>query len=468
MRRTLPKAALAACCLAASLPAVRPAAADIPARRAYDFVDSVGVCVHFGWRRSPYETAFDEVKKAIGDLGIRHLRQRPGSALTLRRLADIRDTYGIRLEATIDTAEGEEDFDNRRLAPDRIADFVQTAVDGLGADAFVGFEGPNEYDNTNKGGGNPGWAQDLRAYMAVLHRTVKGSSSISHVPVVSPSLAKNTVEMFQQVGDLSQVSERGNLHAYSGERPTGFVIDEFIRLAAITNPGDKVIVTEYGWTTAINRWQSHPYTPNAKAKYLARGMATFFSRPQIERAYIYQLVDDKPDPGLSVANLHMGLLDNDVQPTPSYYAVRNMMHLMCDADGSFEPAPLRASLSGGSETLRSFAVQKASGVYNLVLWQEVASYEKPKPRNAFRAMEISTPAQQATLRFDQPVALVRTYLPTALDGDPDGGRKPKQTFEAPGSVSLQVPDEVLIVEIIPDGVKPPPPPTKCDFVPRGR
>ena len=89
-RQPLLTAALAFCCLAMSIPPSGPASADIPARRAYDFVDSVGVCVHFGWRNTAYEDAYDEVKRALGDLGIRHLRQRPGSPLTIRRLVDLR------------------------------------------------------------------------------------------------------------------------------------------------------------------------------------------------------------------------------------------------------------------------------------------------------------------------------------------------------------------------------------------
>ena len=211
-------------------------------------------------------------------------------------------------------------------------------------------------------------------------------------------------------------------------------------------------MTEYGLQTAINKWEAHPFTDRVKAKYLIRSMTAMFARPEIKRGFIYQLADTSSNPKLDDPQAHFGLLRNDISPTMAYHAVRNVMHLLCDAAAALNPRRLKASpLSGDLQSIRSILLQKGSDVFYLLLWQEVASYEKPKPSNLLQSREWTAGPRPLALTFDEPVAAVRTYLPSALDGDADEGKRPKATFERPTSLGLEVPDELLIVEIIPDG-----------------
>ena len=53
-------------------------------------------------------------------------------------------------------------------------------------------------------------------------------------------------------------------------------------------------------------------------------------------------------------------------------------------------------------------------------------------------------------------------------GDADGGKRPKASFEKPSSVTIDVPDELLIVEIVPTGIDVPGYPGGCQFTPSGR
>lgn len=438
-----------------------PATADIAARRAYEFVDSVGLCSHFGWRVAPYETTFDQMQSAIEELGIRYVRQRPRAPLGMKRLTELGSGAGVRWQAVVDMTD-EANFKARELVASAAPDTIRIAERGMG-DALIGFEGPNEYDNTQVNAGNADWAQDLRTFMSALYGAAKSDPATSALPVIAPSLAKNTPEMFGQLGNLTSVSDRGNLHAYSGERPLGVPLDDFIALANMTNPGQPIVISEYGWHTASAKWQAHPLTDQVRAKYLARAMAAIFTRPIIERAFIYQLVDPGDNPELDSPAMHFGLINNDLMRTPSFYAVRNMMHLLCDSDSGFTPRPLPGSLGGDMQNVRSFLAQKSSGVWYLALWQEAPSYEPPKPRNKLQARALGVPPKTVTLAFSAPVGSVRTYLPTALDGDADGGKKPKSTYDAPTSVALSVPDEVMLVEITPPGVSPPGTPDGCRF-----
>ena len=57
-------------------------------------------------------------------------------------------------------------------------------------------------------------------------------------------------------------------------------------------------------------------------------MATLATHPDIERGFIYQLVDLDPDPNNSLKGTK-GLINYNLQPKPAFFAVRNMMHIMC-------------------------------------------------------------------------------------------------------------------------------------------
>jgi hypothetical protein len=445
-------------------PSLGPASAEMQARRAYDFVDSVGVNTHFGWSDTVYNSEFDRLKAALADLGIKHIRQNAGSPLSIRRVADLNSELGIRALMVVDNYKSK-DFWSRELETGSVPEQIDNAIDKLGANAFSGVEGPNEYNATLKRAGNTDWAQDLRTYTAAIRQAVNKNPAASALPVVAPSIARNDPAPFHELGDLSSITDLGNLHAYSGERPLDVALGDLLQLVSIVNPGQPVLVTEYGLQTAINKWQAHPFTDRVKAKYLIRSMMAMFARPEIKRGFIYQLADTSPNPKLDDPEAHFGLLRNDISPTIAYQAVRNVMHLLCDADSALNPRRLRASLSGDLQNVRSILLQKGSDVFYLLLWQEVASYEKPKPSNLLQHREWTASARPLKLTFDEPIAAVRTYLPSALQGDADEGQRPKATFEAPTNLDLDAPDELLIVEIIPDGASRPQTPAGCTFTP---
>ena len=170
----------------------------------------------------------------------------------------------------------------------------------------------------------------------------------------------------------------------------------------------------------MNRWQSHPLTDKAKAKYLTRSLAEIFSRPVIERAYIYQLADRGPR---SRYDRPAAALRTDHQrPDEDDGLLRDSQHHAVALRHRIRPQPTGAERQDVRQHAEPFArswLQKSSGVFDLVLWQEVASYEQPKLKNALQAREWTPQAQGVTLDFGEPIAQVRTYLPTALDGDPD-------------------------------------------------
>ena len=57
---------------------------------AFAVVDRIGVQTHLTWGDSPYASRFAEVKSALGELGVRYVRDRIGNVTAQRSFASWR------------------------------------------------------------------------------------------------------------------------------------------------------------------------------------------------------------------------------------------------------------------------------------------------------------------------------------------------------------------------------------------
>jgi PKD repeat protein len=250
-----------------------------------------------------------------------------------------------------------------------------------------------------------------------------------------------------KMGDISDITDRGTLHKYhAGHMPTQ-KMDESVQDARIMTPTDPVFVTEYGYTSFPpggsdpDVW--YPITEYSQAKYLGRYLGEFFIHPDVERSFLYQIIDEKPF--AQVPDKAKGLLRNDFSKRPAYFAYKNTIALLDEEPwpSNEDPISLDFDLTGDLTDVHYFLVQKKNGTYYLVIWQEVVSYD----RNTRK--DLSPADRSLTLAFNTTITQVRTYLPTGLDiSNPEDGRLPTDTYANPTSVSLNVPDELLIVEIV--------------------
>jgi PKD repeat protein len=223
-------------------------------------------------------------------------------------------------------------------------------------------------------------------------------------------------------------------------------MDESVQDAKIMTPNDPVFVTEYGYTSFPpggsdpDVW--YPITEYSQAKYLGRYLGEFFIHPDVERSFLYQIIDEKPFE--QVPDKAKGLLRNDFTKRPAYFAYKNTIALLDEEPwpSNEDPISLDFDLTGDLTDVHYFLVQKKNGTYYLVIWQEVVSYDRNTRTDLFPA------DRRLTLDFNTPITQVRTYLPTGLDiSDPEDGRLPIDTHANPTSVLLNVPDELLFVEI---------------------
>jgi hypothetical protein len=360
--------ALSAAC-SGSAPAVGPVhrGANLVATPASAFVDSVGVNVHLGYTTTAYRNTTGVFDRLV-ELGVHHVRDslplRPNTSL----LAGLRALPARGIKA--DLAVGQS---NERRLPDPAA--VMGSLQRTGARGAVdAVEAPNEWDQH----GGAGWVSEIvgftRSFGTLLHADPAWGSAV----YVGPSTGRaSRVNDLPDLGTGRGDIDAANLHIYAAGGPPengAHYVDDARRMA----PGKPLYVTEMGFHTAVNQDGKQPAVTEAQqGSYLARQLLENYTRG-VARSYIYELVDERPDPGLTNQERHFGLLRPDLTPKPAYELLRTLLSDLRDPPSAADtltsqsnkppPAPLQVQLQTSGNAVGSLLLRRSDGSYRLVLW----------------------------------------------------------------------------------------------------
>ncbi|MEM8529942.1 MAG: hypothetical protein AAGF95_03815 [Chloroflexota bacterium] len=402
----------------------------LQARTADRFIDTIGVNTHLHYTDTVYGQSFDEIiKPKLLASGIRHVRDGAYTSDDHRRdhfyYQRVRAlaAEGIRfnLITSMDTEWGTA-TDYTKLED------VYAWTDGA-VESFEGINEPDLQDVDN-------WVPIVRKAQKQLYTTVKDSPDMQHIKVFGPSPVWATKEL----GDLSAYLDYGNVHPYpGGKMPTGKEYGqstETIIADAQVNSGDKpVMLTETGYHNALETEDDHlPTSEQATAKYLLRMFFEHFNR-NIPRTYIYEFINTFAD-STTNREASFGLLRNDGSEKPAYKAIKNMITILEDTDGSFDPDTLDLSISGGDDSIHHTLLQKADGTFYLALWQEKPSWDRHERK------EISVPSQDVTLTFTTAIEQARLYTPLT-------SAEAVEEHTQPDKLTLSVPDHPVIIALQP-------------------
>ncbi len=362
-------------------------------RAADAFVDSVGVATHFRYTGGAYRNG-DALVAALRDLGVRHVRDGfpldppPELLAVLRQLP----AAGLRAQFVL----GSPDLPGTAPLPPASASLAALQAAGV-RDVVESLESPNEWDTKSRDGD---YVAQLLRFNGELRAAVDASPDYRGVPIVGPSTGRR-----QHVADLkgfADLVDIANLHNYAaGGTPEEGLQGELARARAVA-PGKPLYVTETGYHTALNQTdRQKPVSERAKAVYLPRTLLEDFAAG-VDRTYLYQLVDSKPDPGDADQEQHFGLLRSDLSRTPAYEAVRGLLAAVADPApaGAAAPAlsPLRVRVAG--EDVRHVLLQRRDGAYQLVLWRRGAVFAdgKDQPGSADVTVTLGDEARAVTLQ----------------------------------------------------------------------
>ncbi len=389
---------------------------------AFDFVNSIGLNTHLNYFDRIYGN-FPLVKRELQSLGVRHLRD----GVHLQNSDYNKALYGRWIQLGKLGVRFDAVFDPRsKLGP--LSGTMLDQVDSLAGHTIESFEGPNELDISNE----PHWSSIARSYQSELFAAAKSMKDRNPIAIIGPSLA--SASNSAQVSDLSNLMNEGNLHPYPAGQMPSVVFPSQIKLETVICDGKPIVFTETGYHNAVDEQHDQPgISEAAAAKYIPRLFLEDFMRG-IPRTYLYEFMDEAPEPGLRDPQMHWGLIRSDGSEKPAFSALKN---LIAELDDSSEPKDLQAlrwRLSSSDAHVHRLLLQKSNGTYDIVLWQEISSYD------VLRHKDLDQPEVSTTLSLGRKARIITAYQPATQAA-------PIHTWRNVRSVPLEIPDHPLVVEI---------------------
>jgi hypothetical protein len=336
-----------------------PPTLDTRARSAEALVDSMGVNVHFTYTDTAYVRQA-ELISLLRQLGIHHVRDAMPSPVDSPLAAGLRRASQAGIRATL-------------LPHDPVTDPGGMIADSrtvLG-DSIAAFEGPNEPDS----GVDPDWEGKLLAYLPMLQERVR--SLAPGVPLIGPSLVESTSRA-QMQGRLPGLD---NAHPYSGGGPPESALGNSLREIEGARRDARsrgIVFTETGYHNAMNAGagMQPPVSEEVAAVYIPRLLVTAFGAG-VRRTFLYELVDEKPEPAQADQEQHFGLLRNDLSPKPAFLALRTLVTALRSSPGPGPSKPLPWDVRPDEPgEVQRLLLQRRDGSFAIALWRPVSVWDQ--------------------------------------------------------------------------------------------
>ncbi len=391
----------------------KPLFSQTTAIKSDDFVERIGFNTHFNMLATPYVKNFDSVVYKLNELGIRYIRSLADESSKI-----VYDRYGIKsLAGIIDVSE----MDSGMVAP-----MLNEIKQQLGTQMFYGFEGVNEPDQFAAAG----WPEKTRQTQEALYKKIKSDPDWNHVKVLGPS---NGGSGYSETGNMEAFSDIGNIHyyhAYPGNEAFYNLIYGYVFNNNYPN-GGPITMTETGFS-------QDEHSEAEVAKYEPRMFMYYLYKKNMNKVFQYEFIDELDNPSHEA---NYGILRNDCSEKPAYSALQNTIKLLTEKGANFAPDTLSYKLEGNLTNIHHVLFQKSNGIFYLAVWQEITGKN-----------DIVNPDRNLTLTIPSYIKTVKCYQPAPW---PIGnGLTPYKAFTDQYSIALNVPDQLMMVELIPETVIP--------------
>jgi hypothetical protein len=401
-------------------------------RPADSLVDSMGVNVHMTYGNTAYSN-IAAVRTMLQALGLRHVRD-GGKYLSDSAYNQYEfgaygnvSSLGIGFDLIL-TFEASMD-------PNPMTESDLTALRALASANSVtidSLEGPNEIDIQ----GDKNWVSDTRSFMQSVSSANSETTNFPKVTLLGPSLAGASND-WVLLGDLTAYENVGDIHPYANTQYPSYNFALNRTNEQHVSGSQKIYVTESGWSNAMKATDG---SPNVTEEVSGRYVSRLFLETLLwgwPRTYVYELVDEQNDPGLTNTQDHFGLFRYDYSPKPAATVIENMVLLMSDKGYTFTPTALSYSLTVPTSSVHHLLFQKHDGSYWLAVWQEVSGW---KGWNA-QGTAINNPVVAVTLTLPTAASSIETY-------EPFNSTSVLESTSNQQTVTLMVPDHPLFVKIV--------------------
>ena len=393
---------------------------------ASSFVQSIGVNVHMAYTWTPYANVA-AVETELGYLGVDKVRDVfwPAGLASFEQLA----ASGTKIDFILPVYQPS--TVNLSQFTSLLDSFAQAHPGSISA-----IEGPNEVNiqpGTFDGGTTPA---DQAALQAALYSAVNNDPNLRGIPVYALTIGSGSASAFQPYGDLSSYANYANAHSYLPDNSTPqSALQNLLPIqTGIDTPGLPIVITETGWTTDPS-YSYNGADQTTQAKLTLDTLVDAF-KDGVSTTYLYELIDEAPDPGDANSEDHYGLFNYDGTPKAAAEAIHNLTSILADPNStsSFTPGTLSYAVPNLPANGNQLLLQKSGGTFDLVLWAEASIW------NANTHSEIAAPSQNTTINF-------ATTQKSVLIFDPLLGSAPIAAYLNVQSIQVALADHPIIIEI---------------------
>jgi hypothetical protein len=387
------------------------------------FIQSIGINTHLDFYGGPYGN-LGTVESALSYLGVSNVRDSAFYSNDISAWQQVAQATGVKFDAFI----GE-------VGPGNYGTELSTMQQLAGQGLLNAIEGANEPDAAYSSSlGESTW--DAASYQQQVWQLGQQLG----LPVINTSFGN--INDYGSTGDLSAWTNYGNAHTYfgSGNNPGWANWIGTLTADAQSSAGSRpVMTTETGYYTTGNGGDPHTVSEIVQAKYTLDLLMDGWQAGDA-RSYLYELLDQGTGDGNPEDNF--GLFHSDGSAKPAATAVHNLTSLLNDPGGSgMSGGSLDYALSGLQGTDNSMLMQKSDGTFWLAVWNDTRLSGPNSPT------DIYVPPHSVTLTLGSAASNIQVF-------DPLTGTNAVQSASGTGSITFDVPDHPVLVEIGGSGTAP--------------
>ncbi|MBA1349361.1 calcium-binding protein [Rhizobium sp. WYCCWR 11146] len=397
--------------------------------RINDIIRSFGIDTHIDYTDGKYSNV-GEVVKALDYLGLDTVRDHaPNSASDPNGQTHLGDAAEAGVQFVFSA---QREVDPATVAQ-RLHAFVQAHPGSV-----VGIEGPNEVNNWPVSyHGLSGQAAAV-AYQKDLSAAVNADPLLKNIPVLG--FTGYTV---------ASASDYTTIHTYAkdGDQPFSWLSRESgVQRAA--DPGKPLAITETGYHTSLTADTNGGWEGVSEATQAKLLLNTLMDGAALgsKKTFIYELLDAYSDPQGTNQERHFGLFHLDYSAKPAATAIHNLTAILED-DGatkaSFSAGTLNYSIDGLPSSARSLLTEKSDGSYQIIVWNEPDIWNQ----SSDTAIQAATTGVKVNLGAS--FGSVKVF-------DPVTGTTAIKSLSNVSSLTLDVTDHPLIIEVAGSGASTPP------------
>ena len=234
-----------------------------------------------------------------------------------------------------------------------------------------------------------------------------------------------------------------NLHVYAqnGNQPGTWIHAGLPEIYSHLNDTPPKTITEFGYASfPQSGWLVIGVDERSQAKGVVNGIFDA-AASGFEKIYVYELLDQRPDPAFKNREFHFGLFASDYRPKPAAEAIRNVVRILTGspaAPSAVASPPIDGKIEIGSDSpigdipIRSLQIARSDGVMLVAVWRETLFWDRAEGR------PLEQPAIPAKVSFAGGCGSTKIY---------DVLQSGETVSTAPGdTASVLVSDHVQLVE----------------------